>query len=265
MNSKKLLKALSDVIELVSRLRGPDGCPWDRKQTDSTIKMYLLEETYEVLDAIEKKSPEDVCLELGDLFFMIVFLARLYEERGLFNLIEVIEKVTGKMINRHPHVFGDVTVKSSSEVSENWQKIKLKEKGGTPVISTLLEDVPVDLPALLRAHRLSDKASKVGFDWDGKEEVWDKVREEFSELSGSIDKNNLTEVEEEIGDLFFSLVNLARHWGLNSERLLRDANNKFIRRFKDMENELEKSGLSLEQANQEEMDRAWNNIKDKTG
>ncbi len=265
MNKERLSKAIFEVVDIMARLRGPDGCPWDLKQDESTVKMYLLEEACEVLDAIEKDTPGDVCLELGDLFFIIIFLARLYEEKGLFNLIDVMEGVTAKMIRRHPHIFGDVKVSSSSEVTENWQKIKMEEKGGNSGASSLLEEVPSSLPSLLRAHRLSDKASKAGFDWNSKEDVWEKVEEEFSELEGSIENNSKEEVGEEIGDLFFSLVNLARHWGLNSERLLRDANNKFIRRFKDMEGELKKSGLSLEQASLKEMDEAWNNIKIKTG
>ncbi len=248
----------------MAKLRGPGGCPWDIRQTESSVKMYLLEEAYEAVDAIEKDSAADTCLELGDLFFIIVFLARIYEERGEFDLADIIEKVTEKMTRRHPHIFGDVTVSSSSEVSENWQKIKMEEKGGKPDFSQLLEEVPQGLPSLLRAHRLSDKASSSGFDWNGKDDVLEKVEEEFKELKKAVKENNPAGVAEEIGDLLFTLVNLARHWGLKGENLLRDANSKFIRRFRAMEEELKKSGISLENAEQKEMDRAWNKIKHET-
>lgn len=263
MNTDRLSKALSDLMGLVSRLRGAGGCPWDARQTDSTIKMYLLEEAYEVLDAIERGGPDDVCQELGDLLFQIIFLSDLARDREEFDLIEVIEKIDEKMVRRHPHVFGDLSVKDSSEVSDNWQKIKLKEKGALRSSSAILQDVPVDLPALLRAHRISDRAAKVGFDWDGKEDIWKKVGEEYKELAEAIADREKDRIGEEIGDLFFSLVNLARHWGLNSERLLRDANKKFTKRFKEMEDELKKAGLDLKEAAPSEMNKAWEEIKDK--
>jgi MazG family protein len=178
-------------------------------------------------------------------------------------MIEVIEKISEKMIRRHPHVFGNESVKDSMEVSDNWQKIKLEEKGGLKSLSVILKDVPVDLPALLRAHRISDRAAKVGFDWEGKDDIWDKVGEEYKELAEAIEGRDKDRIREEIGDLFFSLVNLARHWGLNSERLLRDANQKFIKRFKEMEDELKGSGLDLKEAASDEMNKAWEKVKDK--
>ncbi len=263
MNKDALSEAVSNLISLALRLRGPDGCPWDALQTDSTIKIYLLEEAYEVLDAIERGSPDDVCQELGDLLFQIIFLVILASERGEFDLVKVIEKVTEKMIKRHPHVFGDASVDGPAEVSENWQRIKMSEKGGPKSPSSLLQDVPVNLPALLRAHRLGERASKVGFDWEGREEIWDKVKEEFEELNETLTGNDKDRIGEEIGDLLFSLVNMARHWGMNSELLLRDANQKFLKRFQEMEKELERSGIDLRKASSSEMNRAWEEIKDK--
>jgi len=265
MSNDRLNSALSALTGLISRLRGPDGCPWDAQQTDSSVKMYLLEEAYEVLDAIETGSPEEVCQELGDLLFQIIFLARMAQERGEFDLAEVMEKITEKMINRHPHVFGQVTVDSPEEVSDNWEKIKKTEKVVPKEVSGYLQEIPVDLPALLRAHRLSYRASKVGFDWENREATLDKVKEEFEELNRCNLDKDMERVGEEFGDLLFSLVNLARHWGFNAERLLRDGNRKFIRRFRDMEEELKASGIELHDATPEEMDRAWEKIKVKTG
>ena len=264
-NRNKAFEAFADLIDLVKILRGPDGCPWDRKQTVSSVKMYLLEECYEVLDAIEKGNPDDTCAELGDLLFMIVFLTELSFEKAEFDIKDVIENIIKKMKNRHPHVFGDVQVRSSDEVSSNWQKIKMKEKGNTAQGASFLKEVPECLPALLRAHRLSDRASKVGFDWNGKEDVWEKVKEEFEELQGAIAMNNGEAVEEELGDLFFSLVNLARHWRLNSENAVRQANRKFLNRFEMMEKKLADSGLELDHAGTEEMNRMWHKVKNRTG
>jgi MazG family protein len=230
MNKEKLSRALLGLRELVSRLRGPGGCPWDAQQTPSTIKMYLLEEAYEVLDAIEKGAPGDVCEELGDLLFQIIFLTHLAEEGGEFDLTEVIETITEKMIKRHPHVFGVKDVKGPEEVAENWEQIKRTEKGAPTTFSSLLERVPVNLPALLRAHRLNDRASKVNFAGSNPEEAWARVKEEFEELGKGILDQDKKRIGEEMGNLLFGLVNLARFWGLNAEHLLRIRNQKFLER-----------------------------------
>ncbi|MFC1493893.1 nucleoside triphosphate pyrophosphohydrolase [Thermodesulfobacteriota bacterium] len=264
-NQNKVSKSFADLVDLVETLRGPNGCPWDRKQTISSVKMYLLEECYEVLDAIEKGDSGEECLELGDLLFMIIFLARLSSEKGEFDIVDVIENIVKKMKNRHPHVFGDVQVNGPDEVSSNWQKLKMKEKVDIEEKASLLRDVPTGLPALLRAHRLSDKASKVGFDWNNKSDIWEKVKEEFNELSSAVSMDKREEVEEELGDLIFSLVNLARHWGFNSENVLSEANRKFLNRFERMEKRLDESGPGLDSATPEEMNSVWNSIKDKTG
>ena len=230
MNKEKLCKALLGLHDLVSRLRGPGGCPWDVQQTDSTIKMYLLEEAYEVLDAIEKGASGDVCEELGDLLFQIIFLTHLAEEGGEFDLVEVMETITEKMIRRHPHVFGETDVKGPEEVAENWEQIKRTEKGALTTLSSLLERVPLNLPALLRAHRLSDRASKVNFVGSNTEEVWARVIEEFEELGKGILDQDKKRIGEEMGNLLFGLANLARFWGLNAEHLLRIRNQKFLER-----------------------------------
>jgi tetrapyrrole methylase family protein / MazG family protein len=261
MNKDRLSGAVSALNDLVSKLRGPDGCPWDAVQTDDTVKMYLLEEAYEVIDAISGKSPEDVCEELGDLIFQIFFLSALARERGEFDLARVIERITEKMIRRHPHVFGDKIANTPSEVSDNWDKIKREEKKESKPTSSRLKDIPLDLPALLRAHRLSERASKVGFDWAGKEEIWEKVKEEFDELTRAIKAQDDKNTREEIGDMMFSLVNLARHCGFNSEQLMMDANRKFIKRFELMEEELKSSGSDINSAGVDEMNRAWDRIK----
>jgi tetrapyrrole methylase family protein / MazG family protein len=261
MNKDRLSVAVSSLNDLVLRLRGPGGCPWDAAQTDDTAKMYLLEEAYEVLDAIAGKSPENVCEELGDLIFQIFFLSALAKEREEFDLARVIERITEKMIRRHPHVFGDKTVAGPSEVSDNWDRIKREEKKENNSPLSRLNNVPVNLPSLLRAHRLSERASKVGFDWAGKGEIWEKVKEEFGELTGAVNKNDRQKVREEMGDLMFSLVNLARHWEFNSEQLMMNANQKFINRFERMEGELRSSGSGIDKAGIDEMDRAWEKIK----
>lgn len=263
MDAHRLSEAIEALVELVDRLRAPDGCPWDRKQTDSSIKIYLLEEAYEVLAAIEKSSPQEVCSELGDLLFQILFLARLAEEKYQFDFVTVVERITEKMIRRHPHVFGDKKVNSSEEVALNWTEIKKTEKGSHSDISSLLEDVPVDLPALLRAHRLSERASKVGFDWPNAADIWDKVREEVDELGSAIAEEEREKVAEETGDLLFSMVNLCRHWAFNAEHLLRIANQKFLERFAKMERELRVSGIQLEEASLDQMNKAWERVKDR--
>jgi len=264
-NQNKVSKSFADLVDLVETLRGPDGCPWDRKQTVSSVKMYLLEECYEVLDAIEKENSGEECSELGDLLFMILFLTKLSSEKGEFDIVDVIESIVKKMKNRHPHVFGDVKVNGADDVSSNWQKLKMEEKGDIKKKASFLRDVPRGLPALLRAHRLSDKASKVGFDWNNKSHIWEKVEEEFKELSSAVNMDKTEEVEEELGDLIFSLVNLARHWGFNSEKVLSEANRKFLNRFESMEKRLDESGVGIDSATPEEMNSAWDNIKGKTG
>lgn len=252
---------MEKLLNLVKRLRGPGGCPWDAEQTDQTLKIYLLEETYEVLEAIEKESPEAVCGELGDLLFQIVFLAELAEERGEFAFTDVVLRITQKMIHRHPHVFGNVSVENAEEVAANWAKIKREENGGLEPVSKAFKSVPDKLPALLRSHRISERAAKTGFDWTDRQDIHEKVVEELEELNQAIAEGHGERVKEEMGDLLFSIVNLARHWGLNAEDVLRSANQKFIERFEKMEQILSESGAALEDASLEQMNRAWEAVK----
>jgi MazG family protein len=227
MNEDQLTKALIALSGLVSRLRGPEGCPWDREQTDSSIKMYLLEEAYEVLDAIESGTPEHVCEEMGDLLFQIIFLASIAEGRGEFDLAEVMEKISTKMIRRHPHVFGDTEVKNPAEVSKNWEEIKKTEKGASDAIHPGLESIPTDLPALMRAHRLSARANKTPGSRN-KAKVGETVHSEYEDLQRAIAEGNKEQIGILLGELLFSLANLARLFGLNAEDALRGANKKFI-------------------------------------
>ncbi len=265
-NKESLASSFIGLVELAKILRSPEGCPWDREQTLESVRMYLLEECYEAMEAIEKEDYPEMCLELGDLLFMIVFLAQLCHEKARFSMVDVIDNIVKKMKHRHPHVFADAVIENAEEVSNNWQKIKMQEKGNQDKsASSILEEVPLCLPALLRAHRLSKKASTTGFDWKNRKDMWEKVQEEFNELSDAINKGDRDNVKEETGDLFFSLVNLARHWELNSEELLRDANNKFVDRFKKMEDELASSGIKLDNASYDDMNRAWDKIKKKRG
>ncbi len=228
MNKDKVAQAIIDLSDLVSRLRGPDGCPWDNEQTDSTIKMYLLEEAYEVLDAIEHGASEDVCEELGDLLFQIIFLADLAEARGEFDLAEVMEEIKHKMIRRHPHVFGEASVKSPAEVSQMWEEIKRTEKGSSEPLHPRLEKVPIDLPALMRAHRLSERSLKIEPDLKSGAKIWEKADGEFEALQRAIVAEDKEQVGDVLGEFLFSLANLARHFGFNAENVLRNANRKFI-------------------------------------
>jgi MazG family protein len=231
MDPDRLLKAVTGLVDLVEKLRGPGGCPWDAKQTDATIKLYLLEEAYEVLDAIEKTSPPDVCEELGDLLFHIFFLARLAEERKEFDFSEVVEKITEKMIRRHPHVFGNTTVDGADDVAVNWARIKQEEKKTNGDTSSLLDGVPISLPALLRAHRLGERASKAGVGTPDAHDAWERVLEKIGDLKETAVSKDKDLLGQEIGALLFRLADLARLWGLNSEQLLRDANREFLNRI----------------------------------
>ena len=200
--------------------------------------MYLLEEAYEVLDAIERDIPEEVCHELGDLLFQIIFLASIGEDKNEFDLLEVMERIEEKMIRRHPHVFGQAKVESAEEVSENWQKIKKGENGGARSAASLLQGVPQALPALLRTHRLCERASSSDFPPPDQGKDWSRVEEDFRELGRSLSEKNTSEIGEKVGRLLFDLANLSRHWGLNAEHLLRVTNQKFLERFNDQDGAL---------------------------
>lgn len=252
---KNLCDQFLNFVEIVKILR--IHCPWDRKQTNESIAPLLIEEAYETVTAIEEKNDEEFKEELGDLFLHIVMHSVMAEERKAFNLIDVLEKIQQKLIHRHPHVFSTVQVEGEEEVLKNWEELKQKEGK-----SSALDGVPINLPSLLRAERIQHKASRVGFDWDKKEQVWEKVIEELNELRNAIENNEKSErIEEEFGDLLFALVNYARFLGISPEIALQKTNNKFIRRFQVIENFAKTNNRNLSDMSLSEMDEIWNKTK----
>lgn len=250
MNANKF----NEFVEIVKRLR--KECPWDREQTNDSIKAATIEEAYEVVEAIEKKNSEDLKNELGDLLLHVVFHTIIASETQKFNVNDVIDSIREKLIRRHPHVFGEVKVSGSEEVKKNWETIKLDEGR-----DSILDGVPEMLPALQRAHRLQEKAAKVGFDWENKEDVWKKVIEEVEEMHRSEGEGNYNKLENEIGDVFFAMVNYSRFLGVNPENALRRTNSKFIRRFGYVESKIKDLGKKLSDSNLKEMDKYWEESK----
>jgi tetrapyrrole methylase family protein/MazG family protein/ATP diphosphatase len=249
---RRACDALVRLLEIMARLRGPGGCPWDAKQTDTTIKAYLLEEAYEVLEAVERASAMDVCQELGDLLFQIIFLARLAEERGDFDLTDVMEGIAEKMIRRHPHVFGDAHVEGAEEVATNWEKIKRSEKGHEPLA---LKSIPAALPALLRCHRITERALKAGLPVPGAEEALSRIEQALEALKDC--KGEAARGEEALGELLFSAASLSRSMGFNAEHLLRIKNDSFIRKAEAAVQDLALEGKSLEDATEERIREAF--------
>jgi len=245
------------LIYLMKRLRGPNGCPWDREQTLEKLKPYLIEESYEVLDAIDNGIPERIKEELGDLLFQIMFISEIFEEKGHFNINDVINNLFEKMVRRHPHVFSNISVRDSNEVLKNWSRIK--EEEGTK--ESILDGIPNILPSLLRAHRIGEKASMVGFDWDNKEDVYKKVEEEMEELKNSISYESHERIEEEFGDLLFAIVNLGRFLKINSEEALRKGIERFIDRFRYIEKKIKEDRRDIRETSIEEMEKLWNESK----
>jgi XTP/dITP diphosphohydrolase len=241
-------------VEITKRLR--KECPWDKEQTHQSIRHSLIEETYEVIEAIDNNNLEELKKELGDLLLHVVFHANIAEEQNEFTLEQVIDGITEKLIFRHPHVFGDTKVTGAEHVKQNWEKLKMKEGR-----ESLMDGVPKELPALLRAHRLTDKASKVGFDWGKKEDAWKKVDEEMAELHHAIESGRQEQVEGEFGDLLFSLVNYSRFINVNPENALRGTVEKFITRFQHIETRLKDMGKDLHSSSLEEMDKLWEEAK----
>ena len=259
MGDKKIFE---DIVALVKILRGPEGCPWDREQRAPDIKSYLIGEAYEVLDAIDSKKPSKIKEELGDLLFLIIFLVDIFREQGAFDIYEVISSVMEKMIRRHPHVFGNKRVNNSHEVKANWRKIK--EEEGKPVTGeSTLDGVPEFLPALFQAQLLTQKASRVGFDWQTPQQVISKIEEELRELNKSIEDKESKAIENELGDLLFSLVNLGRFMKIDAEKALRKTTKKFINRFHYIEKSLRDAGQDIKQTSLEEMDQLWEKAKER--
>jgi MazG family protein len=238
----------------MKRLR--EECPWDKEQTHDSIKAALLEETYETIEAIDLKNYDELKSELGDLLLHIVFHSAIGEENKTFSIDDVIDSINEKLIRRHPHVFGDTKVSGTKDILRNWEEIKLSEGR-----DSLLEGVPKNLPGLARAFRLQEKASKVGFDWEKKEDVWKKVIEEIEEMHEMERSGDKVELEKEMGDVFFALTNYARFLGIHPENALRLTNEKFIARFNYIEQKIKESGKSLTESNLEEMDKYWEESK----
>lgn len=242
------------LVEIMKRLR--KECPWDREQTNNSIKAATLEEAYEVVEAIDNKDFKELKTELGDLLLHIVFHSTIAEEKGEFTIEDVIDSITEKLIRRHPHVFGNVKVNGNEDVMRNWETIKLSEGR-----DSVVEGIPKNIPQLYRAFRLQEKVSKIGFDWENKEDVWEKVMEELNEFKEAEKSSNQLNIETEFGDIIFSLVNYARFIGINPENALRKTNNKFVERFHYIENKLKTNGKTVIDSNLEEMDKYWEESK----
>ncbi|MEZ3523485.1 nucleoside triphosphate pyrophosphohydrolase [uncultured Muribaculum sp.] len=250
------IEALGKVIDTLDILRVE--CPWDRKQTNESLRPNTIEEVYELCEALLNSDKANIKKELGDVLLHILFYSKIGEESGDFDIADVAEALNAKLIFRHPHVFGDTKVNDSHDVEQNWEQIKLKEKGGN---KTVLAGVPKSLPAMIKADRIQEKASNVGFDWDERSQVWDKVREEIGEVAKEIDAMSQDRMEAEFGDLFFSLVNAARLYGVNPENALERTNQKFISRFNYVEAAAKKAGRNLKEMTLAEMDELWNEAK----
>lgn len=246
------------LIGIMASLRGEKGCPWDKEQTRESLKPFLIEETYEVLEAIDEKDPEKIKEELGDLLFQIIFHSRIAEEKGEFNIRDVIRKISDKMIARHPHVFGEERYETSEEVLRQWEERK-REEG--KIRESILEGIPKELPSLLRAQRIQARAARVGFDWERVEDVLKKLDEEIKEFKDALDKKDQAAIEDELGDIFFVLVNISRFVGVNPEDALRKTISKFISRFRYIEIKAAETGRSLSDMTLEEMDVLWEEAK----
>ena len=248
---------LQRLVIIMNELR--EKCPWDKKQTIHTLRQQTIEETFELVDAITDKDWQGIKEELGDLLLHIIFYAKIGEEQQQFTLKQVIDSICEKLIVRHPHIYGDVKVKDEEDVKRNWEQIKLKEGK-----KSLLSGVPNALPAMVKAMRLQGKAKQVGFEWDTKEQVWEKIEEEEKELLKAVQSGKQDDIEEELGDLFFSIINYARFLNVDAENALELTNKKFIKRFNEMEARATAGGKNLHDMTLEEMDMMWNTIKQQT-
>ncbi len=253
-------KGFDGLLSIMKQLRAPGGCPWDREQSKETLKPYVIEEAYEVVEAIDDGDPLELKEELGDLLLQVVFLSELADEKGEFNIDGVIEGISEKLVRRHPHVFGDEKSETAEEVVKNWASIKIDEKREKGKKS-VLDGVPVHMPALLRAHRLTEKAARVGFDWSHIDEVFKKLEEEIGEFEEAVSSKNTEKVEDELGDVIFALVNIARFLEVNPEEALKGTVRKFVRRFSYIEEGLEKRGVDIREAGLEVMENLWNEAK----
>lgn len=253
------LAAFSRLLDVMDDLR--EKCPWDAKQTNESLRPNTIEETYELCDALLKNDVPNIEKELGDVLLHVVFYAKIGSEKNQFDIADVCNKLCDKLIFRHPHVYGDLVAKTAGEVLKTWEQIKQKEKDGN---KSVLAGVPGSLPSLIKAYRVQEKASNVGFDWEKKEDVWDKVREEMAELEVELEKTDNAKLQtEELGDFLFSLINAARLYHLNPDNALESTNQKFIRRFNYVESKARERGLMLRDMSLAEMDALWNEAKQK--
>ena len=252
------MEAFGRLLDVMDRLR--EECPWDRKQTNDSLRPNTIEETYELCDALIRDDQHEICKELGDVLLHVVFYGRIGEEKQQFDIADVCNKLCDKLIFRHPHVYGEAVAKDAEAVLESWEQIKLKEKDGN---KTVLSGVPAALPSLIKAYRVQDKARNVGFDWEDKQDVWGKVREELGELEAELRKENKENSTRELGDFLFSVINAARLYKLNPDNALEMTNQKFIRRFNYIEQHSIRAGKPLTEMTLAEMDALWNEAKEK--
>ncbi|MCP5468339.1 MAG: nucleoside triphosphate pyrophosphohydrolase [Deltaproteobacteria bacterium] len=258
LDQKSSAELFEELLQIMVRLRGPQGCPWDKKQNHISLTRYLLEECYEVLHAIETGDEDELKEELGDLLLQVVFHAQIAKEAKQFECRDVLQLLIEKLVRRHPHVFSETKLETEQEVRQQWEEIKSQEK---PQQKSLLSGIPPKLPALLWAYKLGSKASHVGFDWERAPDVLEKVEEEIQELKEAILQKNPEEMEMELGDLFFSLAQLARHYKLDPERSLRLSCHKFTQRFQHMEEDVSKKGKSLKELGVAELEELWEQVK----
>lgn len=251
------IEALGRVIDTLDVLRVK--CPWDRKQTNESLRPNTIEEVYELSDALFHDDDRNIRKELGDVLLHILFYSKIGEEKGMFDICDVADSLNDKLIFRHPHVFGSAEAENAHQVEQNWEQIKLKEKGGN---KSVLAGVPKSLPSLIKAYRIQEKAANVGFDWEEKSQVWDKFKEEASEFQAEIDRADKNRMTEEMGDLLFSLVNVSRLYGIHPDDALEMTNAKFIKRFNHIESRAKAEGKSLKDMTLEEMDQLWNEAKE---
>ncbi len=254
-------ESMERLLEVMRKLRGPDGCPWDREQTNESLKSDLIEEAYEVIDAIESGDKSLLEEELGDLLLQVVFHSQICAEAGQFEFHQVADGISEKLIRRHPHVFGDVQVSGSVDVLQNWDAIKKAEKGRGEKPASIVDGIPKHLPALQKAHQVQKRAARHGFDWEHLDDVFDKLHEEIDELKAAIAENSEAEIQAELGDLLFSAVNVSRFLGYNPEELLNQNIKKFIRRFQSVENKVHATGRDFRDFTLAELDRFWDEAK----
>lgn len=252
------LAAFSRILDIIDELRVK--CPWDRKQTNESLRPNTLEEVYELSEALLQEDDPNICKELGDVLLHILFYARFGQEKEVFDIADVCNKLSDKLIFRHPHVYGEAVAASAGEVVQNWEKIKMREKDGN---KTVLSGVPASLPALIKAYRIQDKARAVGFDWQERKDVWKKVKEEIHEFELEVENMDREKAEDELGDVLFSLINASRLYHLNPDNALEKTNEKFIRRFTYIEQRALESGRKITDLSLEEMDRFWEEAKAK--